>query len=351
MERGDLTIKSLAEHLEIHKKAEGKSPQTIEWYAAALKIFHDWLQAEQLSTSIDDIGPEQVRRFILYLQGRKGVQGQASTYTVNNRFRAIKAFFGWLHDQKYTETHKLITVKAPKVTEKVIEILEEEEVLKLFATMNPDTVLGARNTAIVILMLDTGLRLSSEVVHLKFMDVHLKERRVKVLGKGNKERVVGFGLSCQKSLIDYVHRFLGNPARPDVDTLFLAIDGYSMARDALRSLMKRLAESSGITRLHPHLLRHTYATYFSINGGDPFSLQHNLGHTTLAMVQRYVHLASQVVAVRSQGGSPMDGFRVLNGRRFRHSFNPENFRGMIYPNAGRRGHKRAWSRRDKHPGQ
>ncbi len=88
--------------------------------------------------------------------------------------------------------------------------------------------------------------------------------------------------------------------------------------------------------LYPHLLRHTYATMFLINGGDVFLLQQNLGHTTLEMVRRYVHLASRMAAVRSQSFSTLDRLEVKGVRRFKHVFNQgSGLAGGIYPDAGR----------------
>ena len=104
--------------------------------------------------------------------------------------------------------------------------------------------------------------------------------------------------------------------------------------EAIKSLMDRLAVSSGVKRLHPHLLRHTYATWFLLNGGDVFLLKQNLGHTTLAMVEHYVHIASRDVAIRSQSFSPLDGFGVQGGRRYRHPSSAIREPGRIYPNSG-----------------
>ena len=115
----------------------------------------------------------------------------------------------------------------------------------------------------------------------------------------------------------------------------MTIDGYSMTSTAIRSLMKRLAHSSGVTRIHPHLLRHTYATMFLLNGGDVFLLKQNLGHTTLSMVQQYIHIVAQTAAVRSQGFSPLDRMNVSDDRRFSHKFRKgNNSDGHVYPNAG-----------------
>ena len=216
----------------------------------------------------------------------------------------------------------------------MIEPLTEEEIQRIFASIDPNTVLGARNGAIYSLMLDTGLRIS-EVASLKEQDVHLDDRYIKVLGKGNKERIVAFGATCQRRLIDYHYLFRVQPANPMEDAFFLSIDGYPLSPDALRSLTERLSKACGVPRLHPHLMRHTYATQFLLNGGDVFLLKQNLGHTTLAMVEHYVHIASQKAALRSQELSPLDKLDLRGARRYRHKFNPENGKGSIYPNANR----------------
>ena len=274
-----------------------------------------------------------MRLFILHLKARPGLKGLASSHTVNNRVRALRSLFNWLYEKDYTECHRLEKVKPPKPRELEIEILTDEEIEQIFASINPDTVLGARNTAIFSLMLDTGLRLT-EVVTLKRQDVHLDKRYVKVLGKGDKERIVAFGTSCQRALNNYARRCRFENEDSDADTFFLCIDGSSMTPDGLRSLTERLSKSAGVPRLYPHLMRHTYATRFLLNGGNVFLLQQNLGHTTLAMVQRYVHIANRMAARASQEYSPLDRFEMRGTRRYRHGFNGDGWQGKIYPNAG-----------------
>ena len=87
--------------------------------------------------------------------------------------------------------------------------------------------------------------------------------------------------------------------------------------------------------MHPHLLRHTYATSFLLNGGDLFLLKQNLGHSTLVMVENYVHIASRRAAVQSQEFSPLDRFNVKDSRRYKHGFDRGSMDGKIYSNAGR----------------
>jgi site-specific recombinase XerD len=336
MDRSGTDLSTLIKHIEVHNKTEGKSPRTVGWYNEVLGLLYRWLQQEGRSTVLGSIDEMVIREFIIYLQGRPGLKGKTpSSHTIYNRVNVLRAFFGWLHHQGYTEDHVLGGLRQPKTSDLIIELLSPEEIAKVFSTMNINTALGARNSAIVCLMLDTGLRLS-EVADLKEQDVHIEARYVKVMGKGSKERMVAFGASCQKTLLHYFHHFRPLPAHEGVDAFCLSIDGYAMTSTSIRSLVKRLAKSSGVRRLHPHLLRHNYATMFLLNGGDVYLLKQNLGHTTLAMVEHYVHIAAQTAAVRSQGFSPLDRLNLKEGRRFQHPFDKDNFQGRIYPNARKR---------------
>lgn len=115
MDTGNLELAGLTKQFKIHNKSDDKSHRTVEWYNQVLELFMAWLGAEGMSTCLDDLGEDEVRHFILHLQGRAGLRGQASSHTVNNRVRALRAFFNWLHVQGYTECHRLEKLKVPKV--------------------------------------------------------------------------------------------------------------------------------------------------------------------------------------------------------------------------------------------
>ena len=123
-------------------------------------------------------------------------------------------------------------------------------------------------------------------------------------GKDSKERIVGFGSATQKALMRWIYHFRPEPARED--RVFLNLDGQTMTDSGRQLLFRRLAKSSGVKRLHAHLLRHTFAVNFLMNGGDAFTLQQILGHTTLEMTKRYVNLASAHVMVQHKRFSPVD---------------------------------------------
>jgi len=325
-----MELADLVKYYETYHRSEGSSPKTVKWYREVLESFVSWLKLQGRLTDLGSINQMDVREFILSLREKRYHGRALSSSTLNNRVRALRAFFSWLAREEYTDTNILGNLKPPKVAETLIEPLTVGEIDRLFSVINQKTVLGARNTAIIALFLDTGLRLS-ELINLGTSDVHLEQRYVKVMGKGAKERVVSFGAACQKALLHYYHHFRVEPAHAGVNNFFLTLDGYALTETAMKSLMVRLAEASGIARLHAHLLRHTYATRFLLNKDDVFLLKQNLGHSTLAMVEVYRHIASREAALLSEPFSPLDRMNLKEIRRQRRNNN--GYDG-VYPNAG-----------------
>ena len=318
MEKGNIDLSRLIKHFESFNRSEGKSPRTLEWYTYVLEFFRRWLEESGWSTALKDIGEDEVREFILYLQERQVNGRPLSSHTVANRVRGLKGFFSWLHRQGYTESNLLEKLKVPKTDQKLVEILTSKEVDRLFSAINANSAFGARNTAMVALFLDTGLRLS-ELSNLKEDDVHMDDRYIKVMGKGSKERMLPLGGKCHRAMLHYHYHFRPEPLHIGINTFFLTLDGYPLSSKAIRSLVVRLSRSAEVPRLHPHLFRHTYATHFLINGGDLLLLKQNLGQTSLTMVEQYRHVASQIAAITSRGFSPLDHMHAPSLRRARGS--------------------------------
>ena len=338
MAKSNIELGRLMQHYEAFNRSENKSERTVGWYNEVLSLFQNWLTNQKNTTKLQAIGEDEVRDFIVYLRERT-VHGHClSVSTISNRVRALRAFFTWLEGKGYTKTNLLLGLKPPTISPTVIEPLTPQEVDSLFSRMNQNTALGARNRAIICLFLDSGLRLS-ELAHLKESDVHLDQRYVKVMGKGGKERIVPLGTTCQQTLLHYYHHFRPDPVNRTIDCFFLDFDGYPLSPRGIASMMRRLSVTSGVKRLHPHLLRHTYATRFLLNGGDVFLLKQNLGHSSLAMVEHYRHIASREAALLSETFSPLDRMNLKELRPSRHD---RNYNGPIYPNAG-------LQRRHNHP--
>jgi integrase/recombinase XerD len=193
-----------------------------------------------------------------------------------------------------------------------MQVLTDDEVQRPLSCFDQREYFGARNRALVYTLLDTGLRVS-ELVNLTLGDAHLKEGFLKVLGKGNKERLVPFGIGAQAALLkwrDEVRPHFGGEG----DGLFLDAGGNQMSANALQEVVQRAARRAAIPRATCHLLRHAFATNYLVREvGDPLRLQQILGHTTLEMVRHYVSLANVQQSLIDRRASPMD--LILNKER------------------------------------
>lgn len=281
-------------------------------------MFRQFLEDNGYPLELGKVSLQEAREFILYLQNRCRYEGhpitpakpeKLSPQTIRGHVETLKAFFSWLYEEEYTEYNKLEKLEPPKVPRKFAEVLSDEEIKRVLSTLDQSNGLGTRNAAIIMTLLDTGLR-CAELANLTIDDSHIEQGYLKVMGKGSKERVVPIGASVQKTLLRYIYYFRPEPIRPDIKNLFLTIEGRPMTVENVQLMIKRLGKASGVPRLDAHLCRHTFATNYLINGGDVFSLQQILGHTSLEMVRRYVSLASAHVTVQHRKFSPMDRINV-----------------------------------------
>lgn len=317
MDNGSIPLERLARHFEAYNRSEGKSHQTVIWYSRVVRYFGDYLKERQLADTLDSLNVDLVRDFVLHLQTRRKwpdrqchlAEQNLRAISVQTYVRALRGFFNWIYREGYTRENILANLRPPKAPRTLAEVLRDEEVGRILACVDPETSWGSRDSAMLIVMLDTGLRLS-EVANLAMANAHLDEGYLKVMGKGAKERMVPIGGVAQKALLRYVYKFRPEPLNASEDTLFLTPEGRAMSANGVQMVIRRLALKSGVKRLHPHLCRHTFATNYLMNGGDVFTLQQILGHTTLEMVRRYVNLASAHVRVQHRKFSPMDRMRL-----------------------------------------
>lgn len=314
-------IPALIGYYETCNRSEGRSPKTISWYTANLRQFHRYLQARHLSDEIADIDVQLLREYVLYLLKKNKYAHHPCTperpepisaATVHGHVRTLRAFFSWLAREALTEDNIGKGLKPPKVPRKVVSVLSDEEIGAIMRTLNPAAPCDARNQTMFMILLDTGLRIH-ELISLKMDDAHLDEGFLKVMGKGQKERIVPIGNNAQRALQRYLFRFRPEAAHLGIENVFLSGSGLPLTENGVKLMFARLARRSGVTRLHAHLCRHTFATRFLMNGGDVFSLQRILGHSTLEMVGRYVNLASSHVAVQHRRFSPLDRMSMSKG--------------------------------------
>ncbi len=318
MDKSHLSLQTLVEEYLTTCRLEGKTPKTIRGYRHRLTKY-----LQKAGGSLADFNLQAVRAYIATMQASKRYADHptmptseecVSAMTVRNHVRVLTAFASWLHREDYLPENVLAKLKVPKAPRKVMQTLTAEEIGRILGCLNVNTQRGCRDAAIVSLFLDTGLR-CAELIGLKIADLHLDDGWLKVMGKGQKERIVPFGNKVTRLLQRYILHFRpkdGNPER-----VFLSLDGEALTESAIESIFRRLADKADVPRLHVHLLRHTFATTYLIGGGDSLTLQRILGHETLEMTRRYVDfVASQVVVTRKRL-SPLDTLNASAGRESR----------------------------------
>jgi len=320
----DLELTSLIDLYAATKQTEGRSPKTIGWYRNMLGRFERFVSNGH-PARLSDLSIDDARAFVASLQSKtsryqdhpflKPKDGGLSPHTIHGYVRSLKAFSSWLAEEGLTDTNIFSRLKRPKLPDSMIEILSDDELQQLFDCMNPNRPYGARMYAMCLVLLDTGIR-ASELCTLSLENTYLDDDVLKVVGKGNKERMVPFGSTTKRALVRYVTVWRPEPLDDQTTELFLSIDRVPLTTGALRQAIKRVGKRAGIPRLHPHLFRHTFAVRYLMNGGDVMTLKLILGHTTLDVTQMYMHLAESHVKVQHHRFSPADRLK-LNRRKGR----------------------------------
>ncbi len=186
----------------------------------------------------------------------------------------------------------------PKVPQKIMNILNPKQVAAFLTTTDKTTHIGARNHLIIMLLYDGGFRVS-ELLNIRLEDLRVHEGCIRVLGKGQKQRLVPISGLTKKEIIHFLNRFRP-PKRDDTDYLFSRANGDPLSVNAVQQLLKRLGKTAGIAgvRCSPHTFRHSFATQFLANGGNVFALKDIMGHSSLQTTLKYTHL--QVEDLKNQ---------------------------------------------------
>ena len=322
MNSNTLELKNLIEGFKFTCQAEGKSPRTIEWYFALLMQFRQFLECKKISTDLGQIGKEEVRTFIRHLQTeainhRNGKP--LSGATIQGYVRTLKVFFSWAIREEYVLPNHFGRIQIPKAQSKIIDTFTPEQVKEMLNWCQSSCVNGHRNLAIILLFLDTGIRLS-ELVNIDLNDLNLEEGTIKIrIAKGGKERIVPIGNLVQKVLWKHIHSYRPEPLTQQITRLFLTGKGLPLTNNGIELMLRRLGKKAGITstRVSPHTFRHTFAKNYLLRGGDIFSLQRILGHSSLASVRIYLNLFAADVKKQHMRFSPVDNLAgTFNSKGF-----------------------------------
>lgn len=279
----------------------GNTKETIEYYKKRIGYFISFVNDKEINNVVID----DYNSYAIYLINKVTNKGsKLSSATIKTTLNATKIFLKYSYDNKYMISDLYKNIKPYKQMKKTIVVLSAEDINKLLNSQNEFTIIGLRNLLAISLMLDAGLRVS-EVVNLNVEDISKELGVIKVLGKGKKERLVPLTDSIIKYYDKYV--FLASLYS---GALFLDSDtGLRMTSSGISQILRRIKKEQHFNKLHPHYLRHTFATLFLVNGGDPVHLQLILGHTTLFMTEQYLHLANQMTLQKQKKFSPLTNLK------------------------------------------
>lgn len=281
-------------------QAENKSKYTVTYYRRELNKFMRTLESQGVTTRLRRLTAGIITDYYInYSLNVKCV----SYATVSAGLRALRTFLNWAASSGIIDKSPMgnIKIAAPKTAD--IETFSREQLRELFRQPDLETFVGFRDYAIMVLLLETGIRLR-ELVDLKTSDVRWADSQIAVAGKNGHARLVPYQPKTRRVLKQYIN------ARGEsyVDHLFITHDDGQMSRKAVQDRIAkygRMANIKGV-RCSPHTFRHTFAKMSVRNGADIFSLQKILGHSSLDMVRVYVNLFSGEVAEAHRKFSPIE---------------------------------------------
>ena len=259
-------------------RAANKAPRTRQGYAEAARQFAAFAEANGMPLEAARLRREHVERFIDHL---------VQTYkpaTAANRFRSLQQFFKWLEEEGEVAASPMTRMRPPTVPDVPVPVLGDDDLRRLLATCAGRDYEQRRDTAVISLFLDTGMRLN-ELAGLTVSEVDLDQDVAVVLGKGRRPRACPFGRKTAAILDRYLRARRTQPAAAE-PWLWLGKKGRMTASGIAQMLARRGAEA-GIPGLHPHQLRHSFAHSWLANGGNEGDLMRLAGWRSRAMLQRY----------------------------------------------------------------
>ena len=261
------------------------SAHTLKSYHDDLIQFNHFLDQELLNLKTFEYKDARNYLSFLYSQNLKRT-------TVSRKISTLRTFYEFWMTQDESIINPFVQLVHPKKEQYLPQFFYEEEMEELFKTVAKDSKKGLRDRVILELLYATGIRVS-ELVNIKLSDIDMSLPGVKVLGKGNKERFVPFGEFCRRSIEQYLNEF--KPVQHARHSfLIVNMKGEAITERGVRHVLNDIVKrTAGVTDIHPHKLRHTFATHLLNQGADLRTVQSLLGHVNLSTTGKYTHVSNQ----------------------------------------------------------
>jgi integrase/recombinase XerC len=266
------------------KAERNASRYTVRNYTHDLLSFFNYLGSQKI-TSLNEVDKKTLRGYLSQL-----VKDDFAKVSISRKLSAIRSFYRYLLRERLVATSPVATTSSPKLDKRLPDFLTLEEMVRLLEAPDLTTTRGQRDRALMELLYASGLRVS-ELVSLDLEQINLNTGEIRVWGKGAKERVVLMGKPAARALNTYLSQgrpqLLGKKSR----ALFVNRDGGRLTERSIERTLTKYARAAGISkRVHPHMLRHTFATHLLDGGADLRVVQELLGHANLASTQIYTHV-------------------------------------------------------------
>ncbi|MYL45952.1 tyrosine recombinase XerC [Virgibacillus halodenitrificans] len=276
--------KAFTTYLQIEKNA---SPYTVKYYLSDLEDFFCFLKEEEIP-DIDDVDQAVIRLFLTRLYNK-----QLDRRSVSRKVSSLRSFYKFMEREGLFTKNPFMNIKLPKTKKAIPGFLYSEELEKLFDVSDLTNPMGQRNQALLETLYATGMRVS-ECEKLKMKDIDFSIGTMLVQGKGRKERYIPFGRFAEIALETYINegrqKLLEN-SNTSSQMVFLNSRGNPLTSRGIRLILNTMVEEAALTvHLHPHKLRHTFATHLLNEGADLRSVQELLGHENLSSTQIYTHV-------------------------------------------------------------
>ena len=277
------------DYLRYSQIERGLSDNTIFAYRQDLMDFLAFLKKEGLNS-----WPTKAVDIDAFLAEQRDLN--KATSSISRMISSLRKFYQWLVRQNIQKINPMLEIDSPKKEHRLPVALSVDEVTKLLDQSDVTKKLGIRDRALLETLYATGIRVS-ELINLKFSDLHEELKLLKVLGKGSKERLIPISdvaISWIKSYQEKVRDPLLLKSGKYTDTIFLNNRGGALTRQAVWQIIKRYCQMAGIKKnVTPHTLRHTFATHLLENGADLRVVQEILGHSDISTTQIYTNLSQQ----------------------------------------------------------
>lgn len=288
MAKNTALSKQLLSDFRYHLKIERScSPNTVEGYVADAKAFLEWVQRPA-----EEVTPEDIAEYLENRRVEKSGASEGEELAKRSQSRilsSLKSFFNFLVVEEIIADNPCDKLSSPKIGRYLPQVLSVEEVSDLIESVDTGNWMGLRDRAVLEVLYGCGLRVS-EAAALQISHVYFDDGFVRIVGKGDKERIVPIGQMALDAIRNYLS---ARPTGFDNDTLFLNRFGRQMSRVALFNMIKKQALMAGITKtISPHSLRHSFATHLVENGADLRQVQQMLGHESILTTEIYTHLDS-----------------------------------------------------------